>query len=155
MKRNLGSSAGILALSAVALHMVNAPVAEKSANREAPASAAVQSAAPQDTSKSAEPDRGRQIEGPWLATQTFFHQKPRNTVCFSGELCKAERRRLPCCGFLERLRSRHVPGTEACRGQLLSYFGFANHHTQFLIASVPDPLHTRSILVYRFGDRGD
>src|SRR6185312_6580654 len=109
MGRNLGLPVGLLALLAVAFHVIEPPAGEKAALEGAKSgtSAGEKSGS---KSKSAE-EEPEVLEGPWLASATFFSSE-----------------------------AVHVKGAPPGR----SAFGINDdRQIEFLIACVPDPLHTR------------
>ncbi len=117
MGRNLGLPVGLLALLAVAFHVIEPPAGEKAAldGAKSGTSAGEKSGA---TSKPAE-EQPEVLEGPWLASGTFFSSD-----------------------------ATHVKGAVPTR----SDFGINDgRDIEFLIACVPDPLHTRLAL---FTDSG-
>ena len=126
MNRTLGSSAGLLALIVFLIHIA-APTAQegRSADANTSAAKAMKSGAAQ-TKSEAEPAP----EGPWLATRHFFAAQsdpaaPR--IDFTGV------EQIVACST-----------NPACSASLRGFFGLAPaNHPEFLLATVPDPLHTR------------
>ncbi|MFL6353076.1 MAG: hypothetical protein ACJ74Z_14680 [Bryobacteraceae bacterium] len=124
MEKRLGPSAGILAVLAVLVHILGNSVGEQQGGSRKKASTAVSSTpVPNDTNVSS-----KQGQGPWRATQQYFHASPE--------------------GLGREYQSCLSQPTSICvREILLGLYGFPagfpeqNIHT--LIATAPDPLHTR------------
>lgn len=123
MEKRLGSSAGILALLAVLVHTFGNNGAEHASSSQIGKESTHSSNAAAGL-KNASPAR----QGPWTATQQYFHREPNwRGVDFSS--CVS----LPL---------------DACSGKMLSELyglpeSFATKKLRALIATVPDPLHTR------------
>src|SRR5271156_5698508 len=67
MKKEVGASAGLLALLALFLHtQLPSPEKDASGNRDNAATAAKKD--------SGTPERIEDVDGPWLATRAFFHR---------------------------------------------------------------------------------
>ena len=125
MNKTMGSSVAFVALVAVLLHSAG-PSHNEPASPSGPKHAQpLPSTLPQSGSTSAPSDGG---QGPWSATQQYFHQDARR---------RAD-------GY-----AACVPGpTEACSRQfVLDLYGlpasFDLNSSHAVIATVPDPLHTR------------
>lgn len=124
MRQNLGLSAIIIAL---VFAMRSGPPSQNPGGQPAPTEKP--NAPPAGTGSS-------ETEGPWLATRAFFHSPEAKSAAPNGtdlsdpasvQMCSAE---------------------DACRSQLAKYFGIsAASQLQFLIATVPDPLHSRVSLL--------
>jgi hypothetical protein len=127
MEKRFGSSAGFLALLAVLIHTFGNSGAEHGKNStESKVSAArSESATPQPEL----PTGNRQ--GPWRATQQYFHNTP-TSATQKDEACLSR------------------PNEKCIRSALLSLYGFPadfpKRSIRALIATVPDPLHTRMAL---------
>lgn len=127
MDKRVGSSAGLLALLAVVLHTYNGddkPGNMAASKKETAASASAVRPAP----------RVLGSEGPWRATQEYFHQEPGPQAASAcGEYL------LPSPGVKSR--------SECGRAALASLYAlppdFSPQHLSTLLATVPDPLHTR------------
>src|SRR3954452_12464621 len=138
-KKNIGSSAGALALLAFIVHLVSAPPSEKT-QELGPA---------HSTREILEPKHERSPEGeehpkagPWLAAQAFFHSEPDKLSCTAADQSAACRSvRLSTVADLEAC-SREAQ----CGAQIAKLFGSNSYHPQFIIATIPDPLHTRLAL---------
>ncbi len=144
MKKNLGSSAGLLALLAVSFHLVEAPQSEKVTTPQARSSSETSVDKSTDSLGPEKPREPRDIEGPWLATQAFFHAEPQALLSLQqaapGSLTEAQTRPLDLSEVTDlELCSQQ----EGCRAQLISYFGWQPNHSRFLLATIPDPRHTR------------
>jgi len=85
------------------------------------------------------------LDGPWVATRSFFHSPddpvlpvlngPDHAIDIDFKKPSSVR---DCVAVL----------AGGCRGQLAHYFGISvTNHVQFLIATVPDPLHSRLSLL--------
>jgi hypothetical protein len=126
MEKRLGSSAGFLALLAVLIHTLGNTGAEHGkASIETKATPARSEAA----GSTGLPAGNRQ--GPWRATQQYFHNTP-TAATPKIEACLSQ------------------PNVTCVRAALLSLYGFPadfpERHIRALIATVPDPLHTRMSL---------
>ena len=121
MKQNVGISALILAALVVAVRPTGPNPQPAQAGR--PPNSARQAAA-----SSSAPV----VEGPWLATRSFF---------------QATGAAKPPADFTDPSTIGSCVET-ACRSELARYFGVrAAEQVQFLIATVPDPLHSRLSLL--------
>ena len=129
MEKRIGSSAGILALIALVLHSLGFPGGEdKSVN-------APDKKAPITETDTTEKGNLEIVDwqGPWRATQQYFHSDltTRKTAKFCRDYL---------IGFDRPCSQR----------DLLSLFGFGPdfrvNDLQYLIATLPDPLHTRMAL---------
>jgi hypothetical protein len=138
MNKTLGASAGLVAFLTVLFHMVNAPPVERHSTTQPQGSS--------DIAKQSKPEKQGQgektgpvpIEGPWLATRKFFHSEGPEDLSFpdTAEFTRIDR--------IERCAT-----DPACRARLRSYFGLEfgeDYQSEFVIATVPDPLHTRLAL---------
>jgi hypothetical protein len=143
MGKNVGASAGALALLAMLLHVSTAGRREavpssvertyQSGEKSTAASSARRSGAESASSN------GEYVEGPWLATRPFFQHEPRqNVTAENGEVVNL---------FDEESVVR-CTASGACRASLRAYFGASESPgaLEFLIADIPDPLHTRLAL---------
>jgi hypothetical protein len=116
MKPNLSSSASWVAMLAVMFHLAF-PSGEGT-----PAAVAARPSA-----TVAKPPVASQTEGPWLASRYFFASRR------PPELKSPE---VPVCSTADT--------ADACSAEMKAWFGLAeNQPLQFLLATVPDPLHTR------------
>ena len=132
-KANVGASAGAIAILAIAVRLVDAPQREKVApmRTEAPTVA-------QNPDSGATSDKTPPPEGPWLATRPFFHTEGIRQLQFQNN----DPLNLSSIADLERCTA-----DAACTNAIKKYFGVADgYKTEFLIATVPDPLHTRLAL---------
>lgn len=128
MNRNLGMSAGLFALLAVAFHLGSPSPGEKSA-KEKPAAVSASKPKPEGVPQPGEP-KETSIEGPWLASQ-YFYGAAATELKFVLDL-ENPKAILDCIA---------VP---ACASDLRKHFGIGEPKKyQFLLATVPDPLHTR------------
>jgi hypothetical protein len=126
MEKRLGSSAGFLALLAVLIHTFGNTGAEHGkSSTESKATAARSEAA----GSAGLPAGNRQ--GPWRATQQYFHNTPTGATP-KTETCLSQ------------------PNETCIRAALLNLYGFpadfSERNIRALIATVPDPLHTRMAL---------
>ncbi|MGC2660984.1 MAG: hypothetical protein WA324_23770 [Bryobacteraceae bacterium] len=155
-KAAFGASAGILAVVALVLHIAvpktgTPPAASTVARTGAIADKA--GSAPTGTSEggTAQPPK---IEGPWLAAQTFFHEEPEGIECPAPTGGSAS---LPVVGCASTADFTHLSEIESCANdsgcseRLARFFGVANNSgqkplIQYVLATIPDPLHTRLAL---------
>jgi hypothetical protein len=143
MGKNVGASAGALALLAMFLHVSTAgrretvPSSAERAYQSTDMSPAATSAkrAGAETSSS----NGEYLEGPWLATRPFFqNESHQNVTAENGEVVN----------LFDEESVTKCAASAACRASIRAYFG-ANKSSgalEFLIADIPDPLHTRLAL---------
>lgn len=126
MGKSVGATAGVLALCAVLVHTFG-----NDAGKRAPTSAAQQEIMP-GLSSSAPPASSQahiaSRQGPWRATQQYFHSEP-GVIGDAFASCLAQ------------------PLNPCPRNKLLALYGFPadfdQNELRSLIATVPDPLHTR------------
>jgi hypothetical protein len=125
MKKDLGFPAGLVALLAVAFHL-----SSPNAPEQRPAGKAASKVGKAAAQKKEGPAEESPLEGPWLATRTFFHSEGQATA--PVDFSKAED--IATCA-----------GEKTCLGRLRRYFGLTDGERtiEFLIAMVPDPVHTR------------
>lgn len=137
MRQNLGLSAGVLAFLAVIFHVSNRPATERQAGSPISQTASQKKGA--QTKSSDEPPPGEtQIEGPWLATRAFFYRE-------AGEF--PELRDKTKVDFRNTDDVTRCATQDTCPEQLRAYFGIDDDcKPDFLVALVPDPLHTRLAL---------
>jgi hypothetical protein len=134
MNRNFGGSAGVIALIAFVVHMAIPSGPEGGHDSSAPIAAANGKGGkpkpkPKDEGQSR--DTPPEREGPWLATQAFFHS-----------LATPNTQELPDFDSASDIQKCSLDKT--CAEALRGYFGIGGpKHIQFLLATVPDPLHTR------------
>jgi len=130
MRQNVGLSAFIIATLAFLARtgspgpQAGQPALQKKAEPKAPA--ADQNAPSEEI-----------LEGPWLATRPFFHStdNPREPMLVTGSVDF----KTP-----SSIRNCATEPAGICRPQLVHYFGIPDtNKIQFLIATVPDPLHSR------------
>jgi hypothetical protein len=136
MKKEIGASAGVLALAAVLLHTQSNSGQEKSAGSSDIA----------QTHSRVQPAAGEERrEGPWIATRAFFNTD-------EAPISRAEQAADgPCVGFDPQftLSCLAVPGAPVDEDKLRSFLGAPAHSadtTWAVIASVADPSHTRLAL---------
>jgi hypothetical protein len=125
MEKRLGSSAGILALLAVVVHMLGNSGAEYQAGSGGNKATTAALSAP---TRSETHVLSLERQGPWRATQQYFHATP--------------------AGDGRKYQSCISRPTEGCvREALLALYGFPEgfpeQNIHALIATIPDPLHTR------------
>lgn len=90
MNKNLGASAGVLALIPFAVHLVTGPSSDKRPGGESPQPAREEKDKSPAPAGQAGSERESAIEGPWLATQTFFHRESEGVPCLSvASACSA------------------------------------------------------------------
>jgi hypothetical protein len=117
MKENIGISALIVAALAFLVHS-GGPGPPPARGKNAQAQTATTTA---------------DIEGPWLATRAFFHSPDQ----------PMPRAMASVASVLNCVRSAGM-----CRGPITTYFGIPSvNRVQFLVATVPDPLHSRVSLL--------
>ena len=100
-----------------------------------------------------ETSRPADVEGPWLATQTFFHQDPSGIGCDTTET-DSEAPSAGCASSLDLIHPSSIEAcvkSASCGKTLARYFGVLNDdehrpRIQYIIATIPDPLHTRLAL---------
>lgn len=126
MEKRLGSSAGFLALLAVLVHTFGNTGAEHGKSPTESKTTAARS----EAAGSAGLQAGNR-QGPWRATQQYFHNTPTGGTP-KTEACLSQ------------------PNETCIRAALLSLYGFPadfpERNIRALIATVPDPLHTRMAL---------
>jgi hypothetical protein len=125
MKKEIGSTAGILALLAVIFH-TQFPSGQERSGGQPKTAAQSQSREKETGTREEEP-----LEGPWLATRAFFNQ----TVPETGP-CDPRGTDVSCLTSpnhtdLQRIR-RSLVGSESNNVKMWS-----------IVATVPNPLHTR------------
>ncbi|HJZ96534.1 MAG TPA: hypothetical protein VKE70_08500, partial [Candidatus Solibacter sp.] len=147
MNRNIGMSVGTIALAAVFLH-VAVPGGERAGgrvtvtgeNRAATKSPAEQAESAGGESKSKE----EKVEGPWLATRHFFgrYTPPKTPECKAHAIDLSSA--MDDYVFENKTADQRDPFN--CR--VREYFGIADpEQVTFLIATVPDPLHSHLALL--------
>lgn len=154
MNREVGGSAGILALLAVLVHTQYPPARESKAT----AGAAVEAAQKRDKASQSNDDSAR--EGPWIATRAFFHRgepdfAPNGAAGKVHSPCSAD---LTPAGLRQHrwsLACLISPGGAPDYRQLRILMGLpdgslVHFGTWSIVASIADPLHTRLPL---FADR--
>jgi hypothetical protein len=125
MNRNLGLSAGFLALLAVAFHIASPPGGEKSSVDTKRTAAKKEGGGAKKA-----PEKKIPIEGPWLASQYFYGSA--DTSVQAGADLENPQAILDCAA------------KPACQDSLKSFFGIKpGQKYELLLATVPDPLHTR------------
>lgn len=123
MEKRIGSSAGLLALIALLVHAFSGSGGEKGAGAPEKKTPTASVSSSKDTDQ-----KLAGVQGPWRATRQFFHKEPaaRNEACEKGLLSDS---------------------ASCTRPEMLSLFGFDPaydaRNIKFLIATIPDPLHTR------------
>ncbi|HZS53538.1 MAG TPA: hypothetical protein VFA65_03985 [Bryobacteraceae bacterium] len=124
MGKSIGSSAGILALVAVLVHTFGSSGDRRPS--PPPAEKQAMPALSRPAKNSEVPTAARQ--GPWRATQQYFHSEPSKKIVDYGACLD--------------LRSN-----DCSQDKLLALYGlppaFNTNKVRSLIATVPDPLHTR------------
>lgn len=141
MNRNLGLSAGTVALLALALHVSTPTGPEKGSNE--PEAAAGGGSAKKKTIEGQGPGVGtdKKLEGPWLATRRFFGA---SESFRTPQLANRE------IDFTRTDEILQCAGAAGCSSLLPAFFGIqgrdSEYDVQFLLATIPDPLHTRVAL---------
>src|SRR4051812_827403 len=129
MDKRLGSSTGLAALLFIILHFFGGSSADHPAN---PAPAKKEAASDSSSTTAQDSAKAFDTEGPWKATQQYFHRAPLAVTA-------------NCQTYL--LSSGPVDSSGCDRGVLLVSYGFDKDFKPkdltTLIATVPDPLHTR------------
>jgi len=140
MNRNLGFSTGILAIIALALHVSLPTGGEKptpsGGNEVKPPAASETSAA-------------SQIEGPWLATRRFFG--PRAVSYDLPRLPSNSAKQIDPALPGQIIECARETATGGCASHLREYFGIEGegglpYDLNIVLATVPDPMHTRVAL---------
>ena len=128
MEKRLGSSAGILALVVLVLHTMGFLGSEPSDSKKSGPDGKLAAAPKSSGLKDFNPP------GPWRATKQYFHSEDNDQT--SNKECEA---------YL-----LGMPKAKCSENGLLSLYGFepgigpnSKDSLQYLIATVPDPLHTR------------
>ncbi|HTT65141.1 MAG TPA: hypothetical protein VMG35_24995 [Bryobacteraceae bacterium] len=134
MKENAGFTAAIIALVALAAHVVGPTGREAGPAGQAETGAKAKKAHAQQAE-----EPGTPYEGPWIATRHFFAPyEPPASIAQNVDV-KNPRAILRCSG------------DPKCLPQLQQFFGLSNtDNVECLLATVPDPFHTRLAL---FTDR--
>lgn len=154
MKKEVGGSAGILALLALLIHTQYPPSHESKGDQDNAAQAA------QNRNKPSRSNEDEPREGPWIATRAFFQQGEPDLAPRAA----TARVHSPCPDDLspDGLRQRHwslsclispneAPDYRQLRILLGLPDGSLEHYQRWsIVASVADPLHTRLPL---FADR--
>ena len=142
-----------MAVVALALHVFRSPesnrVSAPAPNRASQALSASQDQSADVSSTEVPPATAPKIEGPWLATQTFFHRETKNGVCRTAHLMSSGQES-GCAHALDLTQVNEVEacaGERGCRDALGGYFGARGRDVQYMIATIPDPLHTRLALL--------
>jgi hypothetical protein len=150
-----GTSAGVVAILAVVLRLaVPTPTKVQEGAGDSHAVAKPSAGSASSGTESLETSHGLDVEGPWLATQAFFHQDPNGVACPKSKGSSGE---APVVGCASSPDLTHLSSVETCArdsgcSQSLSrYFGVVHDsgrppQIQYIIATVPDPLHTRLAL---------
>jgi hypothetical protein len=128
MRQNVGLSALIFAAIAFVIR-TGAP------GEQSGLSARIPNTQPQAAANK-NPTQWETLEGPWLATRAFFRtaDKPGQPM-LNGPIDFETPSSIQGC---------LTTSARSCRTQLVQYFGISDpNHIQFLIAIVPDPLHSR------------
>ncbi len=126
MEKRLGSSAGVLALLAVLIHTF----ANSGVERKDGSAAATKAAIAGSPASGSHKPHALSVEnqGPWRASQQYFHATPGGSAG-DQQSCLIE------------------PTDKCSRSVLLASYGFPKdfneQNIQALIATVPDPLHSR------------
>jgi len=132
MRRQLGTSAGLLALLAVFLHTQFAPSSEGRGAAERPSAA---SAGGKERAGENGAGAGEPLEGPWLASQAYFHV-PGSLKGPSGQ-----------DPLIQQLLTATGHPDRGELGKLLGLSGVTGLPRMWtVVATVPDPLHTRMAL---------
>jgi hypothetical protein len=133
MKKNVSFPAGLIALLAVAFHL-----SSPNASERRPTGKGASKVEKDGAKKKAETNEEAPLEGPWLATRVFFH---------SEGLPEAHRKSKAPVDFSRAEDVAACAGEESCLAELRQYFGVSSedhrYQFEFLIATVPDPVHTR------------
>jgi hypothetical protein len=143
MGKHVGSSAGVLALLAFLIHTLVPPSSEQGNNgvgTKAPGGihSASKGAATGKPVGSEDAPAGKPVpaEGPWLASRQYFHQEP--PADFKST----------CLDYLLPTSVQKAPCDTAAMGQLFGLSAtFDPKQLETLIATIPDPLHTRMSLM--------
>jgi len=140
MNRNIGLSAGFLAVLAVFMRSF-VPSAPVKGPEETPAAATGKNAGTaaagkgkKDLSPKRTDSGDEYLEGPWLATRHFYGPagEPVLPAALSGDDLFA----------VDKVRRCSV--TPDCARQLSDYFGIeSRREVSFMLATVPDPIHSR------------
>jgi hypothetical protein len=145
MNRNIGLSAGTIVLAAVLLRVAvpgggqGGRVATAGENRTATKGTSEQTEGAGGASQSKE----EKVEGPWLATRRFFgHAASKSAACEGPAIDLAS-------ASNENVFEKAPPEQqEQLHCHVRKYFGIADpEQVTFLIATVPDPLHSRLALL--------
>jgi hypothetical protein len=137
MRKDLGASAGFLALLGLLVHMQIPHSDNGLADQQVVATPGSSSAAKPEREETKE----EPIEGPWLATEAFFGVPSSSLQQKPGDLHAL-------------IRNLTVPGSEANKNQLCRLLGVfddclqddASHDRFSIIATVADPSHTHLAL---------
>ncbi len=130
MEKRVGSSVGIAAFLVVILHLFTGSSADHPAN---PSPLKKEAAASEHPSADTEHPEHAEGKGPWLATRQLFH---RNGLPADAAQCESY------------LLPSEPPRPARCeRSSMLSMYGIDSNfdvkNLTTLIATIPDPLHTR------------
>lgn len=149
-----GASAGVVAVLAVVLRLAipTSPGVQEGVDTSQSAAKPLAGSTPSGP-ESPQTSRRLEIEGPWLATQAFFHQDPNGVKCPPNKGGDEA----PVVGCANSPDLTHLGSVENCANEsrcsksLSRYFGVVNDsgltpQIQYIIATVPDPLHTRLAL---------
>ena len=132
MRRELGASAGLLALLAVFLHTQFAPLSE---GRGAAERAAGTSGGSGEKAGGGGADAEEPLDGPWLATRAYFNV-PGSLTGPSGQ-----------APLIQQLQTASGNPDRRELGSLLGLSGVKDLPKIWtIVATVPDPLHTRMTL---------
>jgi hypothetical protein len=133
--KNIGLSAGIIALLALAAHVAVPTAGERTADQAENGAKTKKSKAP-PAGRNTEPEN---YEGPWFATRHFFmpYGPPRPPKISSSRYVD----------LMNPEDIRACSGIPQCLSELRQFFGVrATVPVQCLLATVPDPNHTRLAL---------
>ena len=139
MKREVGTSAGILALLAVLLHL-GAP-----GGRETTGNAQQNPAAEKKGGESQAAGDHRR-EGPWIATRAFFHagEPPLPPPAGPPSPCAVD----PDSSLACLIDLQHPPQPDGLRAFLGAPADFNRNQAWSIVATVADPAHTRLSLYF-------
>jgi hypothetical protein len=138
MRRNLGATAGVVALLALAFHSMNPPAGERR-NSSSPSGQAGATGG----KNSKDQDKVENVrEGPWLATRAFFGPSGGAAIPSGDDGSNAELKALasPAVSPKDATTLRNLFGTDPsiCSGT----------ESYSLVATVADPAHTRLALFF-------
>jgi hypothetical protein len=134
MNRTFGSSAGVIALLVFALHIF---VPSGPEGRGGEQSSEVTDKAKAAHSSGSEKAEEAPLEGPWLATRAFFQSAANPAKPFPGR---------KGIDFTQDVLDcyKDTKPSKNCAPPLARFFGVTDgSNVQFILATVPDPMHTR------------